>query len=69
MQGPRKAVLEAFRAGRGQRRWPRLDRGGKVARVPLGKLPILTVRVDRIAPEPRRAGATGNRTEGGASSR
>eukprot|EP00959_Pyramimonas_sp_CCMP1952_P175926 3676384-Pyramimonas_sp.AAC.1 len=38
--------FEAFRAGHGQRKWPRMDQGGKDARIPLGKLPILTMRVD-----------------------
>eukprot|EP00959_Pyramimonas_sp_CCMP1952_P036884 771640-Pyramimonas_sp.AAC.1 len=38
------AHFAAFRRGRGQRKWPRMDRGGKDARVPLGRLPILTTR-------------------------
>eukprot|EP00959_Pyramimonas_sp_CCMP1952_P336161 7039075-Pyramimonas_sp.AAC.1 len=41
------AHFEASRAGRGQGKWPRMDRGGKDARVPLGRLPTLAVRVDR----------------------
>eukprot|EP00959_Pyramimonas_sp_CCMP1952_P194885 4075403-Pyramimonas_sp.AAC.1 len=40
------AHIEAFRASRGQRKRPRMGRGGKDARVPLERLPILTVRVD-----------------------
>eukprot|EP00959_Pyramimonas_sp_CCMP1952_P470505 9496755-Pyramimonas_sp.AAC.1 len=40
------AHLEAFRAGRFQQKRRRMDRGGKDARVPLGMLPILTMRVD-----------------------
>eukprot|EP00959_Pyramimonas_sp_CCMP1952_P364867 7640728-Pyramimonas_sp.AAC.1 len=38
--------FKAFRAGRGQRKWPRIGRRGKDAKVPLGKLPILTMRID-----------------------
>eukprot|EP00959_Pyramimonas_sp_CCMP1952_P266718 5576413-Pyramimonas_sp.AAC.1 len=40
------AHFSALRAERGQRKWPRMDRGGKDVRVPLGRLPILTMRVD-----------------------
>eukprot|EP00959_Pyramimonas_sp_CCMP1952_P141623 2964053-Pyramimonas_sp.AAC.1 len=42
-----EAHFEALRAGRLQRKWPRMDRGGKDARVPLGRLPILAMRSDR----------------------
>eukprot|EP00959_Pyramimonas_sp_CCMP1952_P188805 3948849-Pyramimonas_sp.AAC.1 len=44
MQGALDAHLEAFRAGRGQRKRPRMDPGSKEARVPLGGMPILTLR-------------------------
>eukprot|EP00959_Pyramimonas_sp_CCMP1952_P319261 6680475-Pyramimonas_sp.AAC.1 len=42
--------FEASRPRRGQRKWPRMDRGGRDARVPLERLPILTMRVDCTAP-------------------
>eukprot|EP00959_Pyramimonas_sp_CCMP1952_P249119 5207633-Pyramimonas_sp.AAC.1 len=44
--GPSDAQFEAFRAGRGQRTWRRKDRGSEDARVALGGMPILTLRVD-----------------------
>eukprot|EP00959_Pyramimonas_sp_CCMP1952_P357780 7490910-Pyramimonas_sp.AAC.1 len=43
---PLEAHFEAFQAGRGPQKWPRMHRGGKDARVPLRRLPILPMRVD-----------------------
>eukprot|EP00959_Pyramimonas_sp_CCMP1952_P448799 9397575-Pyramimonas_sp.AAC.1 len=47
------AHFEAVGAARGQRKWPRIERG-KDAKVPLGRLPILTMRVDCSRRSPRR---------------
>eukprot|EP00959_Pyramimonas_sp_CCMP1952_P119544 2499883-Pyramimonas_sp.AAC.1 len=45
------AQFEALRAGRGQRTRRRMGRGGKDARAPLGRLPILAILVDCAALE------------------
>eukprot|EP00959_Pyramimonas_sp_CCMP1952_P309658 6480202-Pyramimonas_sp.AAC.1 len=42
------AHFEASRAGRGQQKQPRMDRGGNDARVSLRRLPILTTRVEHL---------------------